>query len=101
LEIGAAAVQSALDDGGRLLGFGGQFRRKLRFDPVRFVQLDQPLAAHGLDRMAAVGDDQHIGSECGRTKDTQGHRQCNGQAKGSPAWREPGKRCWHVMCPGS
>src|SRR3546814_3736807 len=75
------------------------FRRKLRFNAVGFVQLDQPLATHGLDRVAAVGDDHHVGGEGGRAESGQGSRQCNSQAEGSPAWREPGKRCWHVACP--
>jgi hypothetical protein len=95
----APPLQPALDDGRRLFGVGGQSRGKLRFNPVGFVQLDQPLAAHGLDRVAAVGDDHHVGGEGGRAENGQGCRQRNGQAEGSPARREPGKRCWHVACP--
>src|SRR3546814_626350 len=95
LEVGAAAGGPGLDDGGRLFGVGGEFGRKLRFNPMRFVQFDQPLATHGLDRVPAVGDDQHVGGEGGRAKSGKGHRQRNGQAEGSPTRREPRKRRWH------
>ncbi len=67
-------------------GSAGSCRRKLGFDPGRFVQLDQPLAAHGLDRVAAVGDDHHIGCEGGRAQHGQGRRaaQRPGQGFASP-----------------
>ena len=83
-------AQPALHDGCCLSGIGGQRRRKLRFDPGRFIQLDQLLATHGPDRVTAVGDDHHIGGEAGRAEHGQGSRQRNGQAKGSPARCEPG-----------
>ena len=85
LEVGTAVVQAALDDGRGLLRIGGQLCGKLGFDARAFIQLDQPLATHGLDRVAAVGDDHHIGGEGGWAENGQGCRQCNGQAKGSPA----------------
>jgi hypothetical protein len=83
-------VQPALDDGRGLLGIGGQLPRKAPLRSGGFIQLDQPLATHGLDRVAAVGDDHHIGGEGGRAENGQGCRQRNGQAKGSPARCEPG-----------
>jgi Na+/H+ antiporter NhaA len=101
LLIGAALVQPTLDGGRRLFGGGGQFRRKLRFNPAGFVQLDQPLAAHGLDRVVAVGDDQYVGREDDGAEHGQGRRQRHNQAKGSPARRERGKGCRHVACPES
>ena len=85
LKVGSSLIQPTLDDGCRLFWVRRKFRRKLRLNPVGFVQRDQPLAAHGLDRMAAVGDDHHVGGEGGWAKDGQSSRQRNGQAESSPA----------------
>jgi hypothetical protein len=52
---------------------------------VGLVQLDQPLATHGLERVAAVGDDHHVCGEGGRAENGQRGRQRNGQAESSPA----------------
>src|SRR3989344_5264823 len=37
----------------------------------RFAQIDQPLAARGLDGVAAIGDDHHVGGEGGRAERCQ------------------------------
>ncbi|MPM60011.1 hypothetical protein SDC9_106858 [bioreactor metagenome] len=85
LEVSVPLAQPALHHGGCLFGIGGQRSRKLRFDPGRLIQLDQPLATHGLDRVAAVGDDYHIGGESGWAE----HGQDAGSATARPRVRQP------------
>jgi len=63
-------TQPLLHDGLGLAWIGRQAGGEFGLDPGRQVQLDDSLATHGLDRVMAVGDDQHIGC-CERAE--QGH----------------------------
>jgi hypothetical protein len=90
LEVGTPLFQPALDDGRRLSGIGGQLPQKA---PLRSAGASSSSISRSppmvLDRVAAVGDDHHIGGEGGWAENGQGSRQRNGQAKGSPARCEP------------
>nr|AOR51088.1 hypothetical protein [uncultured bacterium pAP3] len=96
----AAIAQALLHERGRAAGVVWQTGRQLGLDALGQVQLDHAGAASGLQRMPAVGHDQHVGGRCGlaeqtqqqasRARDARDPQSRNGTEQGSRHGGRPG-----------